>query len=671
MFQLADLTNKYRLSLLAVSVASAMSAQAVAEDSTEEVQETTMIEIKGQATGGIDNLITSDDIEKLSANTLGEVFQLDPQVTAGGPVSMSQKLYVRGIGEDALNISVDGAEQAGGIFHHSGRVVVEPELLKQVEIEAGPGSSTVGFGGLGGAVRFVTKDPSDLLSDGENAGVLLKGTYFTNSDGYKWTSSAFARDESDTVSVLASFVRSEHNNNEDGNGDDVQGTDSSQKMSYAKLVANLSDEQKLSVSYEKLHEEGDVAFRSEWQPSSWNPLLPTEGNRDTAILNYEFDSATNDYLDLMINVYKTENEQIRDVLARGEISVGEMETYGVTVQNTSLVANHKLIYGINYRDDKSVYRNELNGAFDGQEEGNAKGVYIQDVIDVTQALTVSAGGRFDEYELEEASQKLDDSAFSPNLSANFEIISGLSVSAGYAQAFRGPEVKDSYRVYLTGPQSASNLKGETSTNLEMGVDYVNGGLTLSAGVYKLEIEDGIFYNAGTGMYQNLTDDIETDGYFARADYYWNGLNAMISYSSTDTQVGNQDAFRYVFGSTANSIGDTVVTDLSYEFTPDLVIGWTAEYTKGLDISVNPEWYDPRFPIENFRKSGYGVHDIYARWLPTSDEDLSLTLTAKNILDKQYLHHASTEDLQGSPAYSGIIGPYEQGRDVRLTAAVRF
>lgn len=676
MFQLArpTINNKPGLSLLALAVSSVMASQsAIAQEQEEKIHETAMIEVKGQATSGLDSLILEEDLQKTTASDLGEIFKLDPQITAGGGTRMGQKLYLRNIGEDGLNISVDGAEQAGGIFHHSGRVAVEPELLKQVEVEAGPGSATNGFGALGGSVRFVTKDPTDLLEPGEQAGALLKGTYYSNTEGYKATSSVFGQDSAEVLSFLASFVRSEHDNLEDGNGDEVEGTDSDQRMSYVKLVAQLSEEQKISVSYEHLSEQGDMPYRTEWVVTDSNPVRDTEGTRKTAVFNYEYDSASNDLLDLMVNFYKTDNEQYRYNETRfgQEENLGEMNTYGFTIQNTSLVANHKLIYGVNYRDDESKYSNLLSGAFDGEETGKAQGIYLQDVIDVTRDLVVATGVRYDDYEVEEASQTLSDDAFSPNISANYDITSNFSVSAGYSQAFRGPEVKDSYRVYLTGPQSNSDLEGETAKNFEVGFDFNYEGFGLSAGAYSLTIEDAIFYSNTTRVYDNLTDDVETKGFYVKADYVWNGLTAALSYNSAETKVDDQDAFRYLFGSTATSIGDTLIADVSYEVNDDLLVGWTGEFVQGMDISTDdakPEWgYIP----DDFKQPGYGIHDLYAKWLPTSDEDLSLSLTVKNIFDKQYLDHASTADHQNTAGYEGIVGQAEPGRDIRLTAALRI
>ncbi|UZE97065.1 TonB-dependent receptor domain-containing protein [Alkalimarinus alittae] len=680
--QLSHFTHKHRLSLLAVSIAGAISTQAMAQEAdttqaiahetTEDVRNTDMIVIKGQATGGIDNLITSEDLEKTTASSLGEIFQLDPQVNAGGAVGLGQKLYLRNIGENELNISVDGAEQAGAAFHHAGRIAIDPELLKQVEIEAGAGSAAAGFGALGGSIRFVTKDPGDLLNAGEQAGGLVKGTYYSNGEGYRVSTTVFARDESDTVSVLASVIGSDSDYLEDGNGDDILGTNSENLNGYVKLVANLTEEQKLSVSYERLKEEGDLPFRPEWIVTPGTSYeTPTEVTRDTAILNYEFDSVSNDFVDVMFNVYNTNNEQQRTSTGRfSNIDVETVESYGLTLQNTSLVASHELIYGINYRDDESSYAGLLDGTYNGKETGEVRGIYLQDVITLTNELTLSAGARYDEYEVDEeaAAKNLEDSAVSPNISANYDITSDFSISAGYAQAFRGPTVRDGSLVYgANGNVRDPDLKGETSKNYELGFDYGYQNFGLSGGVYSLTIEDAVL----TKGYTNADDDIETTGFYIKADYAWNNLTAALSFISADTEIDSQDAFRYITGSTATSMGNKVVTDISYDINNDLLVGWVAEFVQGIDISVNDAWNDPSYPISDFSKAGYGVHDIYARWLPTSSEDITLTLTVKNIFDKQYLDHASSEDLSGSPGYESIAGQPEPGRDIRLTAAWRI
>ncbi|MDO6574968.1 Plug domain-containing protein, partial [Staphylococcus pasteuri_A] len=94
-----------------------------------------------QITSDVDGQINQEQISSTQANDMADIFSQDAAVSAGGSVQMSQKIYVRNIGADNLNITLDGAEQAGAVFHHAGRISIEPELLKQVDIETGAGEA--------------------------------------------------------------------------------------------------------------------------------------------------------------------------------------------------------------------------------------------------------------------------------------------------------------------------------------------------------------------------------------------------------------------------------------------------------------------------------------------------------------------------------------------------
>ena len=209
--------------LLAVAIATAMTAQAFAEEEAnsseaevKEQSELEMVQVVGQATGGLNNLISKDQLENAQVTDLTDIFALNPEVSAGGGVSLGQKIYVRNAGEDMINVTVDGASQSGGVFHHAGRVVIEPDLLKQVEVEAGAGSATAGIGALGGAVRFVTKDPEDLLRGNENVGATIKSTYYSNGESLKHSATVYGAEEKGNFSGMVNIVSADFKDREDG-----------------------------------------------------------------------------------------------------------------------------------------------------------------------------------------------------------------------------------------------------------------------------------------------------------------------------------------------------------------------------------------------------------------------------------------------------------------------
>src|SRR5690606_10437210 len=114
--------------------------------------------------------ISERDLQQRQATDLEDALSLDPSITAGGSTGAAQKIYVRNLGEAMINVSVDGASQAGALFHHTGRIAVEPDLLRQIDVQPGIGSASEGPGSLGGSIRFQTKDPSDLLRPGQSWG---------------------------------------------------------------------------------------------------------------------------------------------------------------------------------------------------------------------------------------------------------------------------------------------------------------------------------------------------------------------------------------------------------------------------------------------------------------------------------------------------------------------
>ena len=159
--------------------------------------------------------------------------------------------------------------------HHIGRVAIEPELLKEVEVQAGAGEATAGAGAIGGAIRFKTKDVEDLLEPGERFGGTLKVGYFSN-DGYK-TSATLYGALSDSWGILGSYIYVDNENMEDGSGKEIMGTSAEQNLAFFKLNGEISEGQHLTLSYENREEEGEYAQRPNWNPMEGVVLFPMDG----------------------------------------------------------------------------------------------------------------------------------------------------------------------------------------------------------------------------------------------------------------------------------------------------------------------------------------------------------------------------------------------------------
>lgn len=618
------------------------------------------IEVTAERTSDSDAVVTEERIEQYQASDLEDVFAGQPEVAVGGSVGIAQKVYVRGIEDPLLNVTIDGATQAGALFHHTGRLAVEPELLKRVEVEAGAGRATSGAGALGGAIRFVTKDPEDLLRPGEQVGALVKLGSFSNTDGYRASTTLFGR-LSDRWSTLVSVNQSDHERFEDGDGNEIPGTDARQQLGFAKIVGQLPGDQTLKLSHEVRTDEGERPQRPQWQISGFNPLYDLDGRRDTTTVNYGFAPAANPLVDLGLTVYYTESELEQNVVNRWGRYFGFTRSIGGDLRNSSELGSHTLTYGVDYREDR-VNAGGADNRRAEEENATVTGVYLQDDYRVTDHLLLSAGVRYDDYQLDDNNdQSFSENDVSPNANVAWEVIDGLTLKAGYAEAFRGPSTHDTFKIDRA--QNDPDLKGEKAKNREVGFDYIYRNFTLSGEVYRSEIQDAIADPLfGPVIYQNI-GDLESDGYRIGTTYHWQGLQAGLSFHSNDAEVNGEPLTVYVHNLLGNSIGDTWVADLSYRWDHNLKFGWQGRFVQSID--------DLETSVGTIDKPGYGVHDLFVHWLPTGNEDLRLTLTVKNVGDKQYIDHASNADYESIPGYEGVIGLPEPGRDIRLGLALRF
>ncbi len=624
--------------------------------------------------------ITERDLAQRQASDLEDALSLDPSITVGGSTAVAQKIYVRSIGEAMLNVSVDGAAQSGALFHHLGRNLLEPELLKSVEIQAGIGNATDGPGALGGAVRFVTKDPEDLLRRGQEIGGLFKYGYYSNTEGYKASGNVFGR-LNENWGGLFSYVKSEHDDLEDANGNASPGSNSDLDVLFGKVTGDLGHGQRVEMSFENITEKGLHLRRPEWSfVSGPNPLIYLESERSTGVLGYTFNSPEQDWLNLATRFSVTEGE-IRQ--GAEDPYMGNIESRQFYLANTQNFDIHELTYGFDYREDE-IMAGALGGALDGQEDADVRGFFVQDRIQATDSLVLTLGARFDEYNLFDLnSQSFSSDDFSPNIGLTYEFTPEFTLRAGSANAYRGPEINDAFKLWFwegsAGSQNDANLVGESARNDEISFSYSRDGLSFELGVFRNTIDDIIVNTVESeanamravpwgNFYTNL-GELETEGFYSRVSYSGENYNVSLLYDNSDTMVNDHLATRYQYGSVAASIGNTWVLDAFWQATERLDLGWNIRLVEGIDdiaVSIPTD-----FQNEFIDKPGYSTHDFYLRWAPEFSDYLTFNLTVKNVFDKLYRNHGSMEDYSHIEFYESIIGAYEPGRDIRLSATLKF
>lgn len=628
---------------LSLAIAAIVSQSAFAEKALDDVVVTA-----GESSA--DTVIELETLEKMQATDLEDIFKQTPEVNVGGGFSTAQKIYVRGIEDTNLNVTVDGATQAGYIFHHQGRVAIEPELLKQVEVHAGAGLATDGPGALGGAIRFITKDPEELLNDGEDFSGAAKVGYFSNTDGLKLNATLAGR-ASDNLSAMVSLTRQDSENIEDGNGNEQDNTASEIDSGLVKVVGKIDADQIVRLSYDLRNDDGTRNVRPHFGAFEWNPENKQESHRETTNVQYNL-NPDNDAVNLQANVYYT-RAFITQNPDDGRKDGAGVKSYGLDLRNTQQLGKQQLTYGLDYRQDTGYYINPETPVDD--EVLDVYSLYLQDRVALADDLTLDAGIRYDNYDLDEDNgQNHSSDGVSPNLGLTYQLTQELTVRGGYASALRGVVVKEAY--LLGYAEYDSEVKEQKADNLELGIDYAQHGFSAGATAYQSKIKDALGRN---GRVISNVGDIKTKGFTLYAAQRWDATDLSVSYNYNRPELDGEplDDGNLSLGT---STGDTLVASLSHVLPQyNLELGWSTEVVQRLT-----ELPDDRQP-----KAGYNVHDVYAYWTPKGNDDLSLTLTVKNLFDRGYLSHGSygvdTDDDVT------VIGLNEPGRDIRLTLAAKF
>lgn len=631
------------------------------------------VEVVGETTN-VD--ISAADLAHRQASDLSDIFRQTPSVSVGGSIGIAQKIFVRGLEDTQLNITVDGAQQMGTLFHHTGRVTINPDLMKAVEVQAGAGEATAGPGATGGAIKFVTKDADDLLRDGQQFGALVKANWFSN-DGHRESVSLYGK-VTDALGFLASYVNVDRNNYEDGDGNEVNSTASDQDLGFLKLHGDFAEFHHWAVSYEKRQEEGDFAQRPNWPANNtWSREYPLDSERETITFNHQY--TPSDLVNLKTTAYHTRRELVQNVIGRWGRYSSELESTGLDLRNTSIIGEHEVIYGIDYRHDEvtSQYLDvALNGGnFKQREVGDVFGAYIQDHWQATDDLLISYGVRYDNYDFEQKTgekDSTDSNRLSPNVGMQYQLTDAVTLSAGHARAMRGKIVGDGFT--LAGASVDDGLEPEKVKNTELGVQYTENSLNLKASVYYSTIDDVILNQLGQGTVYENAGEVTTKGLELSASYQWNKMLLSATYSHNDARLNGNRVENYEHNGLANSRGDTYNVSAQYMFSPNLQLGWNFTYVDSLDNieifnrAAEIGWVDSPQEID---KPSYAVHDIYLTWLPLDTDTLTVNFSVQNLFDKQYIDHSSVGDYTNIAGWAGVTGQPERGRDVRLTVSYKL
>ncbi|QKF65321.1 TonB-dependent receptor domain-containing protein [Campylobacter corcagiensis] len=700
--------------VLSLAASFMLCANALAEDTVK------LDTIEVSSTVANTQTVDAYKVNTRNAGLLKDVLRDIPGVYMGGTNGYNQKIYMRGMNDRALNITIDGARQKGNTFHHNADLLIDPAIIKAVDVGVGVHSVVGTSGAMGGSVAFKTVDASDLLEDGEIVGARINMGFASNNDEFSQGLTIYGSDEDRIFDALGYFNHRGYDFGKDGAGR-AMGGDGDDYNYLLKLGVKTGDHGKLTGSYEHMEYKGIYPMKAEWpggvDRNGKRILKDSKYTRDTFALNYDYNP--NNYIDLNLNAYYTDHNLDMTKEDPSGINTG-VKTWGIKAINKTNfqtgILDHTLVYGTEYYQTKAY--NDSKSATSGNkfktktandfgikdDEVKSLSIFLEDQIR-HGGLTFVPGIRFDKYELDtlggkgstynasgkklngdiKGRSKYSWNEWSPALLLDYQTQFGLGGYISYAKLFRGPDVFEGIRinnVNATDTKYNEDLKPETGDTYEIGLRYSTdlsevSSLSLSAKYFYTEYENliGEFSTpSNPNAVRMNAGDARINGIELAAKFLYENLSLSASYSTQDTKYKNvptvlsrgKKASGYGSGLAYSDIGDKITFNAEYFISSiDTFVGWnTIAFT-----SINEQKFEGE--KGKVRKPGYAVHDIYATWVPNSGKfkGLEVNFGIYNIFDKTYASH-SQRTLDFSSAEKSSID-FEEGRNVKFNVSYKF
>ncbi|OKP00580.1 TonB-dependent receptor domain-containing protein [Xenorhabdus eapokensis] len=631
-----------------------------------------------------DRKVSRNEIRVKQAQSVGEILKNVPGVQAGHPSALGQRFKIRGMDDQFINVTIDGARQEGYHFHHSGNYGIDPEMLKQVDIKVGSNSITYDTGAIGGALKFETVDAGDLLEPGQLFGAKGKLNYSSNGSEFQQSLAAYGR--LGAADLLGYFTHRNMHDSESGRdnrGRDSIPTDGRLFNYLLKAKFNLTDEQYINVSKEHYKNDAETNFRLNFgQGVNKGKKAKYAIDRDTHNITYGYAPVDNDFIDLKLSAYHTEqtSTHMKPANGKGQGFNSIVETQGIKVRNTSSFDTqklaHALTYGYEYFDTRMRYTDVDENAYKKEiEKANSSSVYLEDDIQLAD-FHVIPGIRWDHYKYHTINKQNESfertyARFSKALGLKYELGASTTLFANYTELFRGPLGKE-----LMGISNHSNnLKATTGYNLETGLAGTypsvfadNDSLVVSGKVFQTN-----FKNLSTTLAKNELHNIpkaRLQGFELATGYKLDNLSLKATYAKVNNKIieGNELLDKsFTRGLEFEpSVGDSITVGGSYLFDKtDIELGWNTRFvlsknSKGKDTNDKKEAI-----IVDIHKQGYGVSNMYVSWAPKTGafKNTELQFGIDNVFDKRHNEH--------SYYLKSYQGQEEKGRTYKATISYKF
>lgn len=710
-------TMRFSKSAIALSLATLFSQAVLAEEPKAELtpvevdtkeKEIEKIAVWGTSVESSSLYLKGEDLEQKQADHISDLLRTIPGVDVGGAHSLNQRITIRSMDDKDIDITIDGARQNAYMYHHMGNLQIHADILKSVDIEVG--TNSVINSGLGGSVAFETKSAQELLTEEQRFGARLQAGVGDNSgDSFSVTAYGLL---SDNIDFLAYYNHVNRDNYEvgggeitDSNGDVIEGTDGTVRGMEGEVDAallkfgwNMTDNQRLTLSYESYVDEGDYSYRPDMGLATdlaigdglGTPLLwPTKFSRDTFTLGY--DLSFGESSQLKATLFSNTSELWRDENGWSEagwddyagIITGEAKNTGanviaVTAFDDVLSMDHEVTYGFDYVN----YETAFNAAYPTPETSSESlatlAIFAQDKIGLGYGFSLIPGIRYQQDDVESA--VVTDTFSSTNLAiaAEYEATDNLLFRLSTTEVYKSPEIGEVFTGAGLYDVENADIEAEHGTNAEFSIAYqdaVLGADSFSVGgtIFNTLIQDYIYdyaENPETGRYwKDNIGDMEIVGYEAYLGYQLGHLSTQITYSSAESELAAAFEYPELDGARLDrQQGDTLSASIDYEISGyNVFLHWdilsVSDVEAGKDIDGAS--------LDN-SKDAYTVQNISARWTPQSLQGLTVVLGVDNLFDEFYASQSSRTGVSFHPRFGELyLFDYEPGRNIKATVSYNF
>ncbi|MFZ7174624.1 TonB-dependent receptor domain-containing protein [[Pasteurella] aerogenes] len=644
-------------------IAALVSAQVAAENLE-------LISVVSENTGAKSktNIVTGKEINKSTETDLRGLLREEPSINFGGGVGHSQWLTIRGMAEDQVDLKVDNTYSDTAMFHHQGRfMMLDPSLIKRVNVQKGTGSASAGIGATSGQIVATTVDAKDLLKDGQNLGFKLTTTYSTNKN---WAKGGSVYGKYENIDALFSGNWVDNREYKDGNNQIVNRSGLGQRSLLSKIGVDFNQDHRLVFSHRQeryhgernLREEFDFAQSDDYNKNDPRYRITTE---DTSNLQY-FGKNVGWIDNIDFNVYYKEVERKQSTKTGGNYETAKVVTSGANLNlDSALGESHMIKYGINWREQEAK-PDHFEYDYIVKQRKEDVGLYAEGIWGFGP-VTLTTGLRYDYFRFTAMDNKsASDGKLNPSVGLIWEVNPNLSFNVSHNYATRSPRIFEP--VLTTGKSrgkqrvisAADDLKAEHSRNTEIGFNYqLSDQLSLSGSYFWQTIDDVVALRKVKAGFEELYNGgkLKNQGYELSAAYRYGGLTlrAGVADSKPELHGSAVDANRL-----AMLIGRTWTLSTAYKFEqPNIEIGWRGRFVESEKGSPSR---GSNTSQQELNRPGYGVSDFFVNWKPLNNDDLNINFALDNAFNKYYKSHSQRTGINSLP---------EAGRNFRISMNYTF